>query len=87
MRFALWNCKSLDAARLRDVVYYFSAGFSNLQAHELERVPLSTLHRCEHVICAVRGQQGLGIWPLRTHIQNGKRLAGYGNFVLIEKPC
>jgi hypothetical protein len=27
MRFDLWNCESLDAARLRDVVCYFSAGF------------------------------------------------------------
>jgi hypothetical protein len=29
-----------DAARLRDVVYYFSAGFSYLQARELEHVPV-----------------------------------------------
>jgi hypothetical protein len=29
-----------DAARLRDVVYYSSAGFSYLQARELEHVPV-----------------------------------------------
>jgi hypothetical protein len=40
MRFDLWNCESLDAARLRDVVYYSSAGFSYLQACELEHVPV-----------------------------------------------
>ena len=40
MRFDLWNCESLDAARLRDVVYYSSAGFLFLQARELEHVPV-----------------------------------------------
>jgi hypothetical protein len=40
MRFDLWNRESLDAARLRDVVYYSSAGFSYLQARELEHVPV-----------------------------------------------
>jgi hypothetical protein len=40
MRFDLRNCESLDAARLRDVVYYSSAGFSYLQARELEHVPV-----------------------------------------------
>ena len=40
MRFDLWNCESPDAARLRDVVYYSSAGFSYLQARELEHVPV-----------------------------------------------
>jgi hypothetical protein len=62
MRFDLWNCKSLDAARLRDVVYYFSAGFSNLQARELEGVPFSTGHRCEHVIRC--GPGATGSWNL-----------------------
>jgi hypothetical protein len=32
--------ESLDAARLRDVVYYSSAGFSYLQAREVEHVPI-----------------------------------------------
>jgi hypothetical protein len=40
MHFDLWNCESLDAARLRGVVYYSSAGFSYLQARELEHVPV-----------------------------------------------
>jgi hypothetical protein len=40
MRFDLWDGESLDAARLRDVVYYSSAGFSYRQARELERVPV-----------------------------------------------
>ena len=40
MRCDLCNRESLDAARLRDVVYYSSAGFSYLQARELEHVPV-----------------------------------------------
>ena len=31
-----------------------------------------------------RGQQGPGIWPLRTHLQSGHRLAGYGDHALTE---
>jgi hypothetical protein len=38
--FDWWNGLSLDAARLTEVVYYFSAGFLLPQAYEPEHVPV-----------------------------------------------
>jgi hypothetical protein len=38
--FDWWNDQPLDAARLTEVVYYFSAGFLLLQAYKPEHVPV-----------------------------------------------
>jgi hypothetical protein len=46
----------------------------------------STAHWCERKIGAASGQAGPEVWPSRTHVQNGKRLAAYGALALIEKP-
>jgi hypothetical protein len=34
--FDSWICESLDVARLRKLIYYFSAGFPSLQACDPE---------------------------------------------------
>ena len=39
----------------------------------------STAHWCERRIGAASGQAGPEVWPSRTHVQNGKRLAAYGD--------
>ena len=39
----------------------------------------STAHWCERKIGAASGQAGPEVWPSRTHVQNGKRLAAYGD--------
>jgi hypothetical protein len=44
----------------------------------------STAHWCERRIGAASGQAGPEVWPSRTHVQNGKRLAAYGDFVSTE---
>jgi len=40
----------------------------------------STAHWCERRI----GQAGPEVWPSRTRVQNGKRLAAYGDFALAK---
>ena len=45
----------------------------------------STAHWCERSIGAASGQAGPEVWPSRTHVQIGKRLAAYGDFATIEK--
>ena len=83
MRFDLWNRESLDAARLRDVVYYFQPGFLP-SAHELERVPVQhgSLVRAQDW-CGF-GASGSRSLASRTRAQNGKRLAAYGDYAPIE---
>ena len=44
----------------------------------------SKAHWCERRIGAASGQAGPEVWPSRTHVQNGKRLAAYGDLALIE---
>src|SRR5580692_6489839 len=44
----------------------------------------STAHWCERRIGAASGQAGPEVWPSRTHVQNGKRLAAYGDFASNE---
>ncbi len=39
----------------------------------------SKAHWCERRIGAASGQAGPEVWPSRTHVQNGKRLAAYGD--------
>src|SRR5580704_8832969 len=46
----------------------------------------STAHWCERRIGAASGQAGPEVWPSRTHVQNGKRLAAYGDCALIGLP-
>ena len=45
----------------------------------------STAHWCERRIGAASGQAGPEVWPSRTHVQNGKRLAAYGDCASTEK--
>ena len=44
----------------------------------------STAHWCERRIGAASGQAGPEVWPSRTHVQNGKRLAAYGDCARFE---
>jgi hypothetical protein len=44
----------------------------------------STAHWCERRIGAASGQAGPEVWPSRTHGQNGKRLAAYGDLALVQ---
>ena len=44
----------------------------------------STARWCERRIGAASGQAGPEVWPSRTHVQNGKRLAAYGDLARIE---
>ena len=46
----------------------------------------STAHWCERRIGAASGQAGPEVWPSRTHVQNGKRLAAYGDLASSETP-
>jgi hypothetical protein len=39
----------------------------------------STAHWCGRRIGAASGEAGPELWPSRTHAQNGKRLAAYGD--------
>jgi hypothetical protein len=50
MRFELWNCESLDAVRLSDLVYYSSAGFLSFKPASQSVFRFSSAHLCEHVI-------------------------------------
>jgi hypothetical protein len=44
----------------------------------------SMAHWCERRIGAASGQAGPEVWPSRTHVQNGKRLAAYGLYASTE---
>ena len=77
--FDWWNGRSLDAARLTEVVYYLSAGFLLLQAAARACSGSTQLIVAGAGIHAASGLAGAETWLSQTHSQNGNRLAAYGD--------